>query len=191
QVGKVQPGLELIVQQGLPQTGDAVIRLAELSGFHHCAEKLWAMSVSIALMTFELADACVAIGSFADALHVIDETFEIGVAIGDHHVEAELHRIRGELLLVAGKANEAPAAACFKQALAIARQQGQKSSNYVLRPVWRGCGKRRAGRLGAQDCWATSSAGSPKGSICPICGMQNGCWIRCEDIFEWVCDKIP
>lgn len=82
--------------------------------------------VTLAVMA-PLADAYMALGLCDQALRVIDEAFTVGNAIGDHHVDAELHRLKGEALLGRKVASEAQAEACFRQALEISRKQQAKS----------------------------------------------------------------
>jgi tetratricopeptide (TPR) repeat protein len=72
-----------------------------------------------------LADACVTLGRHQEALRVIAEALEVAQTLGDRHIEAELHRLKGESLL--GLGDETQAAACFQQALAVSRQQQAKS----------------------------------------------------------------
>ena len=52
----------------------------------------------------------------AEALAVVDQT-------GVRHLEAELYRLQGELLLAQSSNNHAAAETCLSQALAIARRQ--------------------------------------------------------------------
>lgn len=74
-----------------------------------------------------LVDAYVVLGLFDDALSVNGEAFSVVEALGDHHVEAELHRLKGESLLGLANADETIAEACFHQALTISRRQQAKS----------------------------------------------------------------
>jgi tetratricopeptide (TPR) repeat protein len=79
----------------------------------------------------------------AEALVVMDDT-------GEHRNEAELYRIKGELLLRLAVPDALQAEACFQQALAIARRQQARS--YELRTamslsrLWQQQGKRDAAR---------------------------------------------
>ena len=52
---------------------------------------------------------------------------------GERHGEADLYRLKGELLFALPAAHQAEAEACFRQAIAIARSQGAKS--WELRAV--------------------------------------------------------
>ena len=74
-----------------------------------------------------LVDAYAALGHFDSALGVIDQALALGKAIGDHHIEAELHRLKGESLLGFAGTDEDAAEASFHQALLVSRQQQAKS----------------------------------------------------------------
>lgn len=67
----------------------------------------------------------------------------------DCYYDAELHRLRGELLLVTG-ATEAEAEICFQQAIEIARQQSAKSwelrATTSLARLWQRQGKKAEAR---------------------------------------------
>jgi predicted ATPase len=65
-------------------------------------------------------------------------------------IEAELHRLRGELLLALPEPDQSEAEACFRQALAVASQQQAKfwelRAATSLARVWRDQGKRAEAR---------------------------------------------
>ncbi|MBV9125544.1 MAG: hypothetical protein JO112_19520, partial [Planctomycetes bacterium] len=64
-------------------------------------------------------------GQSAAALDAVSEGLALAESTGDRFYEAELHRLRGELLL--GRAEAAEAEACFGRALEVARRQQAKS----------------------------------------------------------------
>jgi predicted ATPase len=72
-----------------------------------------------------LAEAYGGIGQPAEALALLAEALTTVDRTGERGWEAELHRLKGELLLAeVGDSQEMPAAAtCFQEALAIARRQ--------------------------------------------------------------------
>jgi predicted ATPase len=76
----------------------------------------------------------------AEALAVVDKTGE------ERYWEAELHRLKGELLLALSTDNTTEAEACFHQALDIARRQEAKSLELraatSLSRLWQQQGKR-------------------------------------------------
>jgi class 3 adenylate cyclase/predicted ATPase len=74
-----------------------------------------------------LAEACTKTGRFDEALNAVREA----LAIADEHenraFEAEVHRLKGELLLKQNDSNAAEAQSCFQRAIKIARNQSAKS----------------------------------------------------------------
>jgi len=93
-----------------------------------CVEAMRAAMGGVTLVVMEpLVDAHVVLGLYDAALSVSDEAFAVGKTIGDHHVEAELHRLKGESLLGLTDANAAQAEACFHRALEVSRRQQAKS----------------------------------------------------------------
>jgi len=93
-----------------------------------CAEAMRAAMGGVTLVVLgPLVDAYIVLGHYDAALSVSDEVFAAGKAIGDHHVEAELYRFKGETLLGLDEDNAAQAETCFQQALAVSRKQEAKS----------------------------------------------------------------
>ena len=114
-----------------------------------------------------LVDACVVLDLFDDALRIGGEAFATGGAIGDRHVEAELHRLRGESLLGLANHNEAEAEACFGRALNVSGEQRAKSlelrAAMSMARLWRGQGKPDDARrlLGGVYDWFTDGLDTP------------------------------
>ena len=73
-----------------------------------------------------LAQACASLGRIDEPLTVIDETFPFAES-EEHYYEAELHRLRGELLLMRTEPDREGAEQCFRKAIEIARRQNAKS----------------------------------------------------------------
>jgi predicted ATPase len=71
-----------------------------------------------------LAEACAASGEPAEGFDLLDEAIGLAAQTGERVFEAELHRLRGDLLFGAKRAHDAEAA--WQQALAVARQQSAK-----------------------------------------------------------------
>jgi predicted ATPase len=77
-----------------------------------------------------LAEALTRDGHARDALAVLGEALALCTVSGERFLEAELHRLRGELLLAgahAGRSAWGAADVCFRQALDVARVQKAKS----------------------------------------------------------------
>jgi DNA-binding winged helix-turn-helix (wHTH) protein/predicted ATPase len=77
-------------------------------------------------LTF-IAIALSRMGRFEEALKAIDESFSFTDRTGQHYYEAELHRLKGELLLARNPADGARAERCFRSAIEIAREQQARS----------------------------------------------------------------
>ena len=69
-----------------------------------------------------LADAHLIAGRIEDGLDAITQAFTDLEETGERHWEAELHRIKGELLLLR-EGNESEAEKCFNDSLEIAKAQ--------------------------------------------------------------------
>ncbi|OBF38122.1 hypothetical protein A5724_10320 [Mycobacterium sp. ACS1612] len=72
-----------------------------------------------------LADAYGALGEFGQGIQLLDEALQIVERNDERLYEAEVHRIKGELLR--RQHSHADAERCFQRALAVARQQQAKS----------------------------------------------------------------
>jgi predicted ATPase len=79
----------------------------------------------LALLARALAEG----GPDGEGLRCADEALALAASTGERFLEAELHRLRGEILLAgaAGPARAAAAEACFGRSLEVARRQGARS----------------------------------------------------------------
>ena len=66
-------------------------------------------------------------GQVAAGLHAVEEALTIAARRGERQCEAELYRLKGELLLQGTVDHAEEAEACFQQALTLARHQQAKS----------------------------------------------------------------
>ncbi|MFZ0887043.1 MAG: adenylate/guanylate cyclase domain-containing protein [Candidatus Binataceae bacterium] len=66
-------------------------------------------------------------GRFDEALRTIDESFPYIERTGERRYEAEVHRLKGELLLAQDASNAAQAEKSFRTAIEISRKQNAKS----------------------------------------------------------------
>lgn len=74
-----------------------------------------------------LAEACMAVDHFDEARASLAEALAVVEQTHEHRWEAELHRLRGQVLLAGSPADETASAACFLQALDVARRQNARS----------------------------------------------------------------
>ena len=79
-----------------------------------------------------LAEACATAGRFEEALAAVAEAIAIAERTGERHNEAELHRLKGELILRSPGVEAPPGVQteveeCFRKSIEIARQQEARS----------------------------------------------------------------
>jgi tetratricopeptide (TPR) repeat protein len=74
-----------------------------------------------------IATALGEMGRFEEALDAIDESFQVIERTGQRMNEAEVHRLKGELLLMQEASNSAQAEQSFRTAIDISRKQNAKS----------------------------------------------------------------
>ena len=85
-----------------------------------------------------------------EGLKVVIEELERTDIIGERYYEAELHRMKGELLLTQAAPDEEQAESCFRKAIEIARRQQSKSLELravmSLSRLWQKQGKKTEAR---------------------------------------------
>ncbi len=102
-------------------------------------------------------------GQTVNALDGIDHAIGLVEELDEHIHEAELHRIKGEMLSGLGTASIEQAELSFQDALQVAKQQNAKS--WVLRAatslagLWQSQGKREEGRDGDRANAVLAAAG--------------------------------
>jgi predicted ATPase len=79
------------------------------------------------LLKIALAETEAQAGDPERALAILDEALATSERTGHRAFEAELHRVRGEMLLRRESANPAPAEEALRSAIAVAKQQGTRS----------------------------------------------------------------
>jgi len=100
-------------------------------------------------------------GQWEDAQQRMAEAVAAMSAVGQIYYQAEVHRLKGELLLQQNSANHAAAETCFQHAISIAQTQQAKSLELraatSLARLWQRQGKREEARqvLGDVYGWFT------------------------------------
>src|SRR5712691_640167 len=93
-----------------------------------------------------LAEACGKVGQFDEGLRAVEEALAAVQHNEEHHYEAEVYWLKGELLLQEAPARQEEAEKNFQQALAVARRQQAKSwelrAAMSLSRLWQQQGKR-------------------------------------------------
>jgi TOMM system kinase/cyclase fusion protein len=118
-----------------------------------------------------LAEACHRTGAAREGLELLDEAVAAVEQTHERYWEAEIHRMRGQLLLAASKP-AAPAAArsaeaCYRRALDVARRQGARSlelrAAVSLSRLWQAEGRDREARelLAPIEAWFSEGRETP------------------------------
>jgi predicted ATPase len=116
--GAVLRGWALAAQEGC--TGEGIEQMRRgVAAYRTTGSELWVPHF-LALA----ADVHARAGRATEGLGLLDEALARVEATGERWVEAELHRLRGELLRSSAERDRAEA--CFHRALAVAREQGAR-----------------------------------------------------------------
>ncbi len=141
----------LLAEQGQVAAGIAQMRkgLAAWRATGAEADATW--------FTGLLAQAYSRAGQAAEGLRQVDGALNLVERSGERFWEAELHRLRGQLLAQAGSAQEAEAAACYQRAVEIARSQNNRAVEL------------RAATSLARLCQQQGRRAEARGLLGPIC----------------------
>jgi predicted ATPase len=127
QLGKVEEGLPLLVKG--------------LDGFRASGAEL-----SLPFQLSTLGEAYTQAGRFEDARRTLDEGLALSEKNDERCQDAELHRLKGELLLAEAPDKASGAEDCFRQAIATARRQKSRAwelrATMSLARLWRRQGRR-------------------------------------------------
>lgn len=110
-----------IVDEGEGEQGIAQIRQG-LAAYQAIGAKL-----ILASGCYMLADACKELGRSQEGLEALAQALALVQKHGEHFWEAELYRLKGDLLLLQSTSHHKQAEACFKKAIHLARRQHAKS----------------------------------------------------------------
>ena len=107
-------------QSGSLEDGARELRQG-LASLRERRAKFWQVPLAL------LAEAYATAGRADAGLEVLADEQQRLRSLGAHFYEAELHRVRGELLAQAGEARRAEAEHAFRKAIETARHQGARS----------------------------------------------------------------
>ena len=119
------------------------------------------------IIKIALAEAEAQLGDAERAIAVLDEGLATADRLGNRTFEAELHRVRGQVLLNRDPANPAPSEEAFLTAIAVAKQQGTRS--FELRAALALAKLYRATGRSAPKRWRPHSAIGCSGVFCNNC----------------------
>jgi predicted ATPase len=109
-----------------------------------------------------LGDAYIRAGQFADAHQALAEGLAVAAKNDNRSPEAELHRLKGELLLAEAD-NRAGAETCFHAAIEIARRQQSKAwelrATTSLARLWQCQGRRDSARSALESVYGSFTEG--------------------------------
>jgi predicted ATPase len=153
-------------------------------GLALCARELAAKRASghereTPLRSMLLAEAYQKAGRPSEGLRLLEEPLGRVEHTREGWSEAELHRVRGELLLSLAEPDARAAEACFQRAIAVARAQDGKMwelrAASSLARLWRDQGKRNEAHelLAAVYAWFTEGFATPVASLPGLTGMPS------------------
>jgi class 3 adenylate cyclase/predicted ATPase len=123
-----------------------------IAGMHAFLEVTRAAGAVLGLpmMLAPLAKAHDKAGQTDEALALVAEALEVAVKTGEREAEAEIHRVKGELLLARLPSDPVGAEAAFREALDVARRQSAKSLELraatSLARLWQRQGRKKEAR---------------------------------------------
>jgi predicted ATPase len=119
------PGITLrgwaLAKQGRQEEGIAHIRRG-LADIQATGQELWRSQ-----FLTHLAEAFGEAGQPEEGLRALTEAFDQASKTHEHLFEAELYRLKGELLLMRDESSGAQAESCFQRAIEVARKQSAKA----------------------------------------------------------------
>jgi len=86
-----------------------------------------AAPVAVGISFLIVAEVDLIAGRWREGLEAVNEGLELALCTRSEFSEAELHRLKGEFLLLGGKGAASEAAQCFRDAIEVARRQSAKS----------------------------------------------------------------
>ena len=133
-----------MAKQGRKEEG-----IAQISQGLAATQALGADLSQPSFITF-FAQACSEAGQPEEGLTALAEALDLMIRTRARCYEAELYRLKGELLLMQDASNALQAESCFQQAIEVARKQSAKSLELraatSLAHLWRARGKHSEAR---------------------------------------------
>jgi predicted ATPase len=146
-----EQGFALFLAMGTWRRGVALVKQGHEEGMAlmrqgATATQSTGASKKLFLLLYD-AEVSQAMGRNAEGLNILAEALALVDKTGERNYEAELHRLKGELLLQQHADNQAEAETCFHHAISIAQSQQAKSwelrAATSLARLWQQQGKRQ------------------------------------------------
>jgi predicted ATPase len=143
--------LEGKVKEGIAQMRQS-LAIMEGTGTLTCFSRLWA----------RVAEACRKAGALEEGLSAVGQAFAAVQKFDERYMEAELHRLKGELLRMRGEP-ENEVENYFKQAIELSRRRLAKSwelrATMSLSRLWQRQGKREEARKNLEEVYSWFTEG--------------------------------
>jgi predicted ATPase len=110
---------------GLAQMGQIEEGLSEMLQWQTVTTQSTGIVIRLGFLT--VAEIDLIAGRRREGLEAVGEGLELGQRTGIRFSEAEMHRLKGELLLMGDNDTASEAARCFRDAIGVARRQSAKS----------------------------------------------------------------
>jgi hypothetical protein len=107
------------------------------------------------------------LGRIDQAIAMLDDQRVRIERSGERLDEAELYRVKGELLYARDGARSSERESCLRQAIEIAQRPDRDGGNCARLPASRGCSRTKAVAIRRARCSPTSTADSPRASKPP------------------------
>src|SRR5262249_20271661 len=131
-----------------------------------------------------LGEACTQEGLFEEARQALAEGLALAEKNDDRFQEAELHRLKGELLL-ASSGDRPGAEACFRRGIARARSQGSRAgqlrATMSLARLWQRQGRRNEARTALAAVHGTWTEGFTTPDLVDAAALLCEPWHDSED----------
>ena len=122
-----------------------------------------------------LAEGYGEIGEPEQGITLVDEALNFIEETSEYLMKAELHRLKGQLLLLQTQSNSDEAEQWFRTAIDVARGQQANRGNCVPQPAFRGCCATPIAEKRRAPYSPKSTAGSPKASTPQTSKRPNLC----------------
>ena len=126
-----------------------------------------------------ITEACLESGAAREGLALLDEAEAAVQQTDERYWEAEIHRLRGRLLLATADP-AAPAGRRLRRATAVRStsraDRARARSSCAPRSRCRDCGRPRTAMTKPASCWRPSTSGSPKAWTIPSCARRPRSW---------------
>jgi predicted ATPase len=161
-----------LVQQGKPEEGLPLL-VKGLDGYRASGA---ALTLPFQLST--LGEAYTQAGRFQDASRTLDEGLALAEKNDERHQDAELHRLKGELLLAEAPDQVSAAEDCFRQAIETARRQQSRAwelrATMSLARLWQRQGRRDEARAELAAVYGTFTEGFTTPDLVDAAAQLNG-----------------